>query len=615
MSKKRLIEQANEAYYEDDTPVLTDEEFDLLAESGLERAEGHTFRKKVKHTIPMGSLSKIKTFEDFKAWVHKYPDAKFIVTPKIDGNSIAVTYIDGHLKTAVTRGDGIHGNDCTDKVKASGNILHRLRKPVNLTVRCEAVIPKENQAYFEKNIRNVASGLLNSKEVSQGVNLLKFMVFDSALLDDEKIYQPTNWMLHQEEIQDHGFYWIKPYMLIGNAKTMYENVESWFKSWDTSFPYFIDGVVVEALDENGNHLEKEGKHPAHMIAVKFQRPPVRAIIDKVEWTLGMHNKLAPVLVLETPVTIDGTSVQRISASNYGIMCAAGLWPGAEVGVIKSGDIIPYIAEVYQRSVHENIVVCPECKRQAEIDDRRIDLICPYNDCQGKEIIKLQTVFRVLDIDGISDKTIENLYREGFQTLELIFKAFPYELARLEGWGEKSAEVFLNSLRGVSMTEAQIIAATGIKGIALKQAEKLMYAYGSLEDLVRDVRTMGGLKIIDGFGDILSKQVVDNMRIIMEMAIQVVLSGISIKVVIDMPLVPVCVTGPHPTMGRKEFSRFLEGHGYKMVSSVTKECKIVLTADTTSNSGKMKKAKAREDVEIMLYEDFEDWLLVNQVKDR
>lgn len=615
MNKERLIEQANEAYYEGDSPVLTDEEFDLLAESGLERAEDHTFRKKVKHTIPMGSLSKCKTLEDFRAWVNKFPDANFIISPKIDGNSIAVTYIDGHLKTAVTRGDGEYGNDCTHKVKAAGSIPHRLTKPVNLTVRCEAVIPRENQAYFEKNIRNIASGLLNSKEVQHGVNLLKFMVFDSALLDNDKIYQPENWLLHQEELNDHGFYRIRPISIVGNSNSMYEQIENWFKSWDQSYPYFIDGIVVEALDENGNHYEKEGKYPAHMTAVKFQRPPVRAVVGKVEWTLGMHGKLAPVLVLETPVTIDGTSVQRVSASNYGIMCAAGLWPGAEVGVVKSGDIIPYIAEVYEKSVHENIVICPECKRQAEIDDRRIDLVCPYDDCCGKEIIKLQTVFRILDIDGISDKTIENLYHERFRTLELIFKAFPRELAQLEGWGEKSAETFLNSLRDVSMTEAQIIAAAGIRGIALKQAEKLMYAYGSLEDLVRGIRTMGGLKMIDGFGDILSKQVVDNIEVIKEMARAIIFAGISIKIVIDIPLVPVCVTGPHPTMGRKEFSRFLEGQGYKLVSSVTKDTKIVLTADMSSSSGKMKKAKAREDVEVMLYEDFEDWLLVNQVKDR
>ena len=330
----KFKELANEAYYNSGEPILTDNEFDLISDVGLEIKN---FRTKVKHHQPMGSLNKIKTKEDFEKW----GKGSFTLTPKLDGNSIEVVFFNGELVRGITRGNGYFGNDVTDKIEHCNIMFPAPLEEGYVSVKCEAIMDKKHQKDYDKNIRNVVSGILNKKEIDvKELGKVDIMSFDNI---------PTF------------------------KENDYDEIEKLFESVKRMYSYEIDGFVAK-LDSN-YYDEDDELLPANMVALKFNKDGVEGVVGSIQWNLGKYGRLTPVINLKTPVEIDGTNVQRISASNYGLLKAAEIGIGSTVKVILSGDIIPFITEVVTTSDYLAHPICPNCGAEGEISDNGIHAIC------------------------------------------------------------------------------------------------------------------------------------------------------------------------------------------------------------------------------------------------
>ena len=560
----KLTEIANEEYYNNEEPILTDQEFDLLSDDGLDISN---FRKKTDHHQPMGSLKKIKTEEDFLKWVN----GDISVTPKLDGNSIEVIFHNGEFVKAVTRGNGFIGNDVTDKIEHCKFIGCPKMKEGTYSYKAEAIMKKVHQKDYEKNIRNVVSGLINKKEVdAKELAKIDIVFFDT--LENKKFNY--------------------------NA-TVFNTLEAMFHHYKNNYEYEIDGLVVEL--ETPFYEETDELLPENKIALKFNKEGVPAVVGKIEWTLGKHGKLCPTIVLESPVIIDGTNVNRVYTSNYRLIKEAGLGIGANVTVMKAGDIIPQISSVIKKSQILNKIVCPECGQTPRLNDTQVDLVCVNPNCRGIKLEKLKNIFKIFDLEFISESTVELLYNNGYDSITKIFNANKKELESLEGFGPKKADNLIKKLKGIEITEAQALECAMVKGISKKNADKIISYYSDFDNFILKVNK-DSLMDIDDIGGILADGVMKELPEIIKMYDELKSCGVKIKKnEVSGDKGNIVFTGTCSQHPRKELEKILMEMGYKIQSGVTKTTNLLLTDGIISGT-KVEKAN-KLGVEIKTYAEF------------
>jgi DNA ligase (NAD+) len=562
-----LKQIANEQYYNGDSPILTDEEFNLISDHGLDT---RNFRNKANHHSPMGSLKKVKTEDDFYKWAKS--NTVFSVTPKLDGNSIEVILNkNGNIIQAITRGNGYEGNDVTDNIKhcdTSALGFLELTSDIN-SVKCEAIMPKVCQADYEKNVRNVVSGLINRKEAIPN-ELAKIHVVPFETLAKVVYYSTPDYL----------------------------ELESNFRYYKNNHEYEIDGLVVEG---NGDYSNDNELLPDNIIALKFNKEGELATVGNIEWSLGKHGILYPVIILDEPVDIDGTTVSRVSASNYGIVKTAGLGIGAQVKVIKSGDIIPFVHTVVEQSYILPPVFCPNCKSISEVDENGVHLVC--KNCVHNDLTLLKHIFKVFDLDYISDSTIEKLYVNGFKLIDDYFEAEVEDIEIIDGFGKKTAEYIFYMLNTVELTEAQILECAMIKGMGNKQCQKLIDHFGSIENFLACEDLETSLAPLEGFAEKSITNIVTNRNRFKAM-FETLSYFCTIKTVdkTNQTKGNIVFTGKCDKYNRKQLTQHLEEQGWKIQSSVNKDTNLLLTDNPDSGTSKTKKAKSLG-VEIKSYEQF------------
>lgn len=600
--KETLVKAANTAY-DQGAPIITDREFDLLADTGLS-LDTRNFRQKVAHPFPMGSLGKIKTEEDLMKWIG-LGQRPFVVMPKKDGLSLRLSYRDGQLVQAVTRGDGQVGNNVTDKVMRT-NVPKTLPRRITIEIRVEAVIRKDHKNRFEKNLRNVAAGLIGAKDIRPDLALIDCIAIDAVtecpmswqekaqLLKDlfpEELVVPMAYAIPGEE----------PGYPRGNLWLWMKEV---FQTWEKRLPYAMDGLVVQTFPAVHAPLPpQDDLIPKDKIALKFGSEEAETQIENIVWALGQHGKLTPVLEID-PVELDGTTVSRVSASNYSLLRSAGMGIGAKVMVTKSGDIIPFVTNVVQPSIKGlGLPNCPECDAAAVLSISGVDALCRNPECEGAELVRLKKTFEVFGVDFVSDATIEALFRAGFDSLEKIFFLSESDIEALPGFGKKSAEYLVSTLKNLEISEAKVVKLAFLKGIGERKAKVLLDYYGSLQTLLVEVTTEG-LAEIDGFGpvqtDLLNRRidaVTQKFHLLRKLGVKIIPHTAAAK-----EKTVVCCTGTCTRYSRKELKEVLEGMGYEMVDSVTKGCQLLLCDDPGGGSSKLQKAR-KDGVEIRSYVDF------------
>ena len=623
---KELIEILNNAsrlYYQYSTPIMTDFEYDKLYDE-LEKLEKETNTilsnsptqnvepeaidslVKVEHPAPMLSLSKTKSISELASFLG---NQEGLLSWKLDGLTIVLTYKDGKLSSGVTRGNGIIGEVITENVKKFKNIPLTIPYKGTLVVRGEAVIKysdfnKMNEELDDdssqyKNPRNLCSGSvrqLDSKVTAKrNVNCIIF-----ALIESEKKFK-----LKSEE-----FEWLKSlgFDVVEYHKVTSNNLEEqvlYFKNKINEYDIPSDGLVLLYNDiEYGKQLGTTAKYPKNAIAFKWQDETAETKLIDVDWLVSRTGLINPVAVFK-PVELEGTIVSRASLHNVSILQGLSLGIGDTILVYKANMIIPQIADNLTQSNSLTIPnKCPVCNHEARIissNDVKY-LYCMNDFCPAKLVKRLSqfTSRNAMNIEGLSDAIINKLADEGLiKTYADIYnlKRYKNDIISFEGFGKKSYDNLINSIeKSRNVKLANFIFALGIPDIGLSRAKLICKNYSNDINKIRNL-TFEELSKIDGIGEIIAKEWIDtfnNEDFLKELELllkEVNFTDTSIDNNQPLKDLIFVITGSvNNFTNRDELVEYIESYGGKVVKAISNNVNYLINNDITSTSTKNTKAK-------------------------
>ncbi len=622
----KKLNEAAKAYYQGTKEIMSNFEYDALydelvaleKETGVVLASSPTVNvgyevlselPKERHEKPMLSLDKTKDVQALKEWVG---NQKTILSWKLDGLTIVLTYKNGKLDKAVTRGNGEVGEVITNNAKVFKNVPLSIAHQGELVLRGEAVITYsdfyrineeiEDADAKYKNPRNLCSGsvrqLNNEITAKRNVNFFAFSLVKADGVDFENS--------HEEQmiwLKSQGFDVVEYEMV--TADTLEESVQG-FASKIESNDFPSDGLVL--IYDNisyGESLGRTAKFPRNSIAFKWADEIRETTLKEIEWSPSRTGLINPVAIFE-PVELEGTTVSRASVHNISVMEGLELGIGDTIEVYKANMIIPQIAENKTRSgLSEIPKKCPTCGGMTEI--RQIAdakaLYCTNPECQAKKI-KSFTLFvsrDAMNMEGLSEATLEKFIAKGFiHEFADMFKLERYadEIKEMEGFGEKSCNNLLASVeKARNTTLPRLIYAMGIQNIGVANAKMLAKQYHyNIEELQR--ASVEELSAIDGIGEVIANSIEEYFR---NEKNQQIIANLLAEVTIEKPEentnaqifegMNFVITGSvEHFANRNEVKAVIESRGGKVTGSVTSKTNYLINNDTTSNSSKNKKAK-------------------------
>lgn len=640
------LQEAAKAYYAEDREIMSNYEYDALYDelTALEQETGMTLAgsptvtvgyeaveelPKEAHESPMLSLAKTKEREELRDWLQG-KDA--ILSWKLDGLTIVLTYVGGKLAKAVTRGNGEVGEVITNNARTFTNLPLQIPFQGELVLRGEAVITysdfeKINEEIPEaeakyKNPRNLCSGsvrqLNNEITAKRKVRFLAFSLVTCKQGKAEGQSEPdfeNSKEKQLEFLEKQGFEVVESKKV--NADTILDAIEYFAKKIET-YDIPSDGLVLAYCDlEYGKSLGRTSKFPRDSIAFKWADEIRETTLKEIEWSPSRTGLINPVAIFE-PVELEGTTVSRASVHNISIMKALELGIGDRITVYKANMIIPQIAENLTRSGVKDIPnTCPACGGETHIQKvNEVEVLtCTNEDCQAKKI-KSFTLFvsrDALNIDGLSEATLEKFIGKGFiHNFSDIFHLDQYkdEITQLEGFGEKSYKNLAESIeKARNTTLPRLIYGLGIAGIGLANAKVICRHYDyDIEAMKKADKEE--LSEIDGIGEVLGEAFSsyfakeENQKqlqaLLKELKIEKQPANEEEQNLSGMVFV---ITGSleHFT-NRNEMKELIEERGGKVTGSVTGKTTYLINNDISSNSGKNKKAKELE-IPIISEEDF------------
>lgn len=646
---KQLIVRLNEAakaYYAEDREIMSNLEYDRLYDelASLEEKTGLILAQsptqsvgyeavdelpKERHESPMLSLGKTKSREELADWLN---GQKGLLSWKLDGLTIVLTYRDGKLFKAVTRGNGEVGEVITPNARTFVNLPLQIPFQGELILRGEAVISYEDFEHINakiedvdaryKNPRNLCSGSvrqLNSHITAQrSVRFFAFALVKADGADFENSREKQFEFLKQQgfEVVDY-----RPV----TAETMHEAVE-WFEQKIADYPIPSDGLVL-LLDDvaYGDALGRTAKFPRNAIAFKWADETARTTLREIEWSASRTGLINPVAIFD-PVELEGTTVSRASVHNISIVKELQLGIGDTITVYKANMIIPQIAENLTKSGSLEIPgECPICHGKTEIrrENDTETLICPNPDCDAKKL-KSFTLFvsrDAMNIDGLSEATLEKFLAKGFlHTYADLFHLDRYkeQITQMDGFGEKSFSNLTESIENARHTTlARLIYSLGIPNIGIANAKMICREYKN--DLERLLNAPAEeLADIDGVGPVIAGTFAaffaeeKNRK-----ALEALLSEVTLEqeTFSDAPLSlsgkSFVVTGSlNHFENRNALKEKIEALGGKVTGSVTGKTVCLINNDSTSDSSKNKKARELG-VSVLTEEEFIEQYLKEQ----
>ena len=626
---KELIDKLNYAskmYYQNSSPIMTDYEYDKLYDElvELEKETNTVFAnsptvnvetevsqslEKYEHQSPMLSLSKTKQVDDLIDFIG---DKEGVLSWKLDGLTIVLTYNNGKLIRGVTRGNGIIGEVVTENVKQFKNIPFTIPYKGELVVRGEAVIKysdfeKMNGGYSDdegqyKNPRNLCSGSvrqLDSKITAErNVNCIIFSLISTS--DD---------ILPNSVIE--RFKWLKSlgFEVVESVKVNKDNLSDTVLSFKEKIPTYdipSDGLVLTFDDvEYGLSLGTTAKYPRHSIAFKWKDETVDSVLRKIEWSASRTGLINPVAVFD-PIEIEGTIVSRASVHNISIMKSLKLGIGDTVKVFKANMIIPQIASDVEKS--DNIEIpknCPVCNHETEIIDNNgvKYLSCPNDFCHAKFIKKLDlfTSRNAMNIDGISEQILTRLFKENMvNEFSDLYHLDRYKdaIINFDGFGLKSYNNMIKSIeKSRKVKLANFIYALGISEIGFSRAKLICKKFDNDIEKVRNL-TFEDLNNIDGLGEVIANKWVETFNnpdfiksfedVLKELEFIDVKTNKEESKLDNLTFV---ITGSvNNFKNRDELIEYIENLGGKVVKAISNNVDYLINNDVTSTSTKNKKAK-------------------------
>ena len=619
-----LLNKASRAYYQEAQEIMSNYEYDRLYDElkELEDELGITLSNsptvnvgyevvselpKERHESPMLSLDKTKEVEELKNFVG---DQKVLMSWKMDGLTVVLTYRDGKLYKAVTRGNGEVGEVITNNAKVFKNVPVQIAYQGELILRGEAVIgykdfEKINQEIEDvdaryKNPRNLCSGSV--RQLNNQITAKRNVMFYAfTLVQADGVDFQNSRACQMEWLKSQGFTTVEYYMV---TRDTVEDEVAKFSSKISENDFPSDGLVLTYDDiAYGRSLGRTAKFPRDSFAFKWQDEIRETVLREIEWSPSRTGLINPVAIFD-PVELEGTTVSRASVHNISIMEELELGIGDRIEVYKANMIIPQIAENLSRSGVKDIPCkCPVCQGETKI--RQVGnakaLYCMNPECQAKHVksFALFVSRDALNIEGLSEATLEKFISRGYiHTFADIFHLDQYKekIQKMEGFGEKSYKKLTESIeKARTTTLPRVIYSLGIAGIGLANAKvicrELKYDVESLlkvsEEELNEIQGVGEVlakAFVGYFAD--AKHVENFRRLLNELTIpeetvtkQQIFEGVNFV-----------ITGSVKHFAnRGEVKELIESLGGKVTGSVTSKTNYLINNDVTSTSSKNKKA--------------------------
>lgn len=632
-----LLNKAGRAYYQEDREIISNYEYDKLYDEleALEEETGITLAgsptvsvgyeavnalPKETHETPMLSLDKTKEIEVLKNFVG---NQKTVLSWKMDGLTIVLTYQDGKLKKAVTRGNGIVGEVITNNAKVFKNVPLQIAYQGELILRGEAIISYSDFEKINKQIEDVDAKYKNPRNLCSG----SVRQLNNEITAKRNVYFYAFSLVRAEGVNFNNsracqFEWLKTQ---GFDIVEYRMVDS--KNLEETIQYFSDKIstndfpsdgLVALYDDiaYGDSLGSTAKFPRNAFAFKWKDEIRETTLKEIEWSPSRTGLINPVAIFE-PVELEGTTVSRASVHNISILKELELGIGDRIEVYKANMIIPQIAENLTRS--RNLTIpefCPVCKKTTKIqksNDVEV-LICTNPECQAKKI-KSFTLFvsrDAMNIDGLSEATLEKFILNGFiKEFGDIYELEHYKdaIIEMDGFGEKSYENLIENIKKSSHTTLpRLVYALGIANIGVANAKVLCKEFDyDLQKLMQaDEETISQ---IEGIGSVIAKSVTDyfknekNQRKLEHLLTYLTFEEMKIETGNPLSGKQFVITGSvNQFENRSAMKEFIENRGGKVTGSVSKKTDYLINNDTESSSSKNKKAKELG-IPILSEEDF------------
>jgi DNA ligase (NAD+) len=618
------LNEASKAYYSEDREIMSNLEYDKLYDElvELEKSEGVVLAgsptmkvgyealselPKEAHESPMLSLDKTKEVEGLQGFLG---NQEALISWKLDGLTVVLTYQNGELAKAVTRGNGAIGEVITNNAKTFKNIPLKIEHTGEVILRGEAVIRYsdfekinaqiENPDEKYKNPRNLCSGsvrqLNNEITAKRNVNFFAFSLVRAEGVDFENSVENQFLWLKKQGFEVVEYERVNGQTIAEAVKTFAEKIPQ------NDFP--SDGLVVTMDDiAYGQSLGRTAKFPRNAIAFKWADEMAETTLLEIEWSASRTGLINPVAVFE-PVELEGTTVSRASVHNVSVMRALKLGEGDRIKVYKANMIIPQIAEnLTQSGTVEIPGCCPVCGGATEI--RKVkegeSLYCTNEECQAKRI-KSFTLFvsrDALNIEGLSESTLEKFVDSGFiKEYADIFRLERYkdQMITLEGFGEKSYNNLIDSIeKAKKTTMPRLLYSLGISNVGLSTAKIICNEFGHDAMRIMNAREED-LSLINGIGEVITQSFCHyfskkkNRAHLLELIGLLEIEAEEKRESIFKDMVFVITGSVEHFSNRSEMKEFIEKNGGKVTGSVTSKTTYLINNDKDSTSSKNKKAK-------------------------
>ncbi len=643
------IEKHNYNYYVMDNPTISDYDYDMLMQelkkleeehpeladknSPTQRVGGEALNlfEKVEHTVQMGSLQDVFSFEQVRDFTDRCAadtvNPRYVVEPKIDGLSVSLEYVNGEFTRGSTRGDGFIGEDVTANLKTIKSIPLKLKDaPPFVEVRGEVYMSRntferlvekqeDNDETPFKNPRNAAAGSLRQKDPKIAASRnLDIFVFNVQQIEGKEINSHKESLDYLKQL---GFKVIADYTLADGYSEIEERI-NYIGNMRDKYSFDIDGVVIKVDSfAQRNELGATSKVPKWAVAYKFPPEEKQTKLLDIEVNVGRTGVITPVAIFE-PVTLAGTSVSRATLHNQEFISEKDVRIGDVITVRKAGEIIP---EVLNSVSHEESSVpytlpgkCPVCGSETVRYADEAALRCINVDCPAqlkRNIIHFASK-GAMNIDGMGEAVVTALIDSHLiKNAADIYSLTAARLETLERFGQKSAENLIKSIEASKSNSLdRVIFAIGIRNIGQAAAKLLCERFGNIDAVMS--ASAEEISEIDGFGEVMSENVVKAFRgaHFTELINSLREKGVKMEYVSDKAEdsrfagMTFVLTGTLPDMTRDEAKAIIERYGGKASGSVSKKTTYVLAGEEAGS----KLTKAHElGIPVISEEDFRKML--------
>ena len=642
-----LLNYHSHKYYVEDNPEIGDYEYDMLQrelaaiekeypelitpDSPTQRVGGSAdgLFEPVTHAVPLESLQDAFNLDEVRAFDASvreiFPDAEYVVEPKIDGLSVALEYENGVFVRGSTRGDGVVGEDVTANLRTVNSIPLRLKSDATIEVRGEVYMPKkvfaalveeqeQNGEKTFKNPRNAAAGSLRQKnpKITASRNLDIF-VFNIQQYAGEGI---TGHKQSIDFLKTLGFKTVPFYNKFDNIEDVIAELQR-IGEIRSSLPFDIDGAVIKT-DSFAQRAEigSTSKFPRWALAFKYPPEEKETTVVDIEVAVGRTGVLTPTAVFE-PVLVAGSTVSRATLHNQDYINEKDIRLGDRVVIRKAGDIIPEVIRVVSHAENSEKYllpsVCPSCGANVIREEDEAAVRCVNPECPAQLLRNLIHFCSrdAMDIEGMGDAVLEKLVSNGLLSkASEIYTLKKEDFMTLEGFKDKSSQNLVDAIEKSKQNDlAKLVFALGIRHVGQKAGKILAEHFETMENLMN--ADLEKLTAIEGFGGIMAQSVVDFFALEQSKREIEALAALGVNMASQKEKIDnrfegktFVLTGTLPTYSRNEASEIIEKFGGKTASSVSKKTSYVLAGEEAGS--KLTKAQSLG-VAIISEEEFNEMI--------